>query len=129
MELEVHMLVPYLLASVYFIFQDWFQNIALKWYGIAIIAIVTICWIFSIRVHLNIIQIGAELIQIILAYLLLTRKFSKLTTFGLIMIIGIVTTVAIFLLIRGKIIKDNNKLRKVILSLFFRLKNYDIIST
>lgn len=45
MELEVHMLVPYLLASVYFIFQDWFQNIALKWYGIAIIAIVTICWI------------------------------------------------------------------------------------
>ena len=30
MELEVHMLVPYLLASVYFIFQDWFQNIALK---------------------------------------------------------------------------------------------------
>lgn len=50
----------------------------------------------SIRVNLNIIQIGAELIQIILAYLLLTRKFSKLTTFGLIMIIGIVTTVAIF---------------------------------
>ena len=96
MELEVHMLVPYLLASVYFIFQDWFQNIALKWYGIAIVAIVTICWIFSIRVHLNIIQIGAELIQIILAYFLLTRKFSKLTTFGLIMIIGVVTPVAIF---------------------------------
>lgn len=96
MELEVHMLVPYLLATIYFIFQDWFQNITLKWYSIAIVAIVTICWIFSIRVNLNIIQIGAELIQIILAYLLLTKKFSKLTTFGLVMIIGIVTTVAIF---------------------------------
>ncbi|QLL68144.1 hypothetical protein GTO82_04485 [Lactobacillus johnsonii] len=96
MELGVHMLVPYLLATVYFVFQDWFQNIALKWYGIAIVAIVTICWIFSIRVHLNIIQISAELVQIILAYFLLTRKFSKLTTFGLIMIIGVVTTVAIF---------------------------------
>lgn len=96
MELEVHMLVPYLLATVYCIFQDWFQNIALKWYGLAIVAIVIIYWIFNIRIHLNIIQIGAELIQIILAYLLLTRKFSKLTTFGLIMIIGIVTTVAIF---------------------------------
>lgn len=96
MELEVHMLVPYLLATVYFIFQDWFQNLALKWYGIAIVAIVIIYWIFNIRIHLNIIQIGAELIQIILAYLLLTRKFSKLTTFGLIMVIGIVTTVAIF---------------------------------
>lgn len=96
MELEVHMLVPYLLASVYFIFQDWFQNIALEWYGIAIVTIVIIYWIFNIRIHLNIIQIGAELIQIILAYLLLTRKFSKLVTFGLIMIIGIVTTMAIF---------------------------------
>ncbi|MGI1818783.1 hypothetical protein ACRPK1_01275 [Lactobacillus johnsonii] len=96
MEFEVHMLVPYLLATVYFVFQDWFQNLALKWYGIAIVAIVTICWIFSIRVHLNLIQIGAELVQIILAYFLLTRKFSKLTTFGLIMIIGVVTTVAIF---------------------------------
>lgn len=96
MELEVHMLVPYLLASVYFIFQDWFQNIALKWYGIAIVTIVIIYWIFNIRIHLNIIQIGAELIQIILAYFLLTRKFSKLATFGLLMIIGIVTTVAIF---------------------------------
>lgn len=96
MELEVHMLVPYLLATIYFIFQDWFQNITLKWYSIAIVAIVTICWIFSIRVNLNIIQIGAELIQIILAYLLLTKKFSKLTTFGLVMIIDIVTTVAIF---------------------------------
>ena len=90
------MLVPYLLATVYFVFQDWFQNLALKWYGIAIVVIVIICWIFSIRVHLNLIQIGAELIQIILAYLLLTRKFSKLTTFGLIMIIGVVTPVAIF---------------------------------
>ena len=90
------MLVPYLLATVYFVFQDWFQNLALKWYGIAIVAIVTICWIFSIRIHLNIIQIGAELIQIILAYFLLTRRFSKLTTFGLIMIIGVVTPVAIF---------------------------------
>ena len=90
------MLVPYLLATLYFVFQDWFQNIALKWYGIAIVAIVTICWIFSIRIHLNIIQIGAELIQIILAYFLLTRKFSKLTTVGLIMIIGVVTPVAIF---------------------------------
>lgn len=96
MELEVHMLVPYLLATIYFIFQDWFQNITLKWYSIAIVAIVTICWIFSIRVNLNIIQIGAELIQIILAYLLLTKKFSKLTTFGLVMIIDIVTIVAIF---------------------------------
>ena len=96
MELEVHMLVPYLLATVYFVFQDWFQNLVLKWYGIAIVVIIIICWIFSIRVHLNLIQIGAELIQIILAYLLLTRKFSKLTTFGLIMIIGIVTAVAIF---------------------------------
>lgn len=96
MELEVHMLVPYLLASVYFIFQDWFQNIALKWYGIAIVVIVIICWIFGIRVHLNLIQIGAELVQIILAYFLLTRRFSKLTTFGLIMIIGVVTPVAIF---------------------------------
>ena len=82
MELEVHMLVPYLLATVYFVFQDWFQNLALKWYGIAIVTIVTICWIFSIRVHLNLIQISAELIQIILAYLLLTRKFSKLTAKG-----------------------------------------------
>ena len=90
------MLVPYLLATVYFVFQDWFQNLVLKWYGIAIVVIVIICWIFSIQVHLNLIQIGAELIQIILAYLLLTRKFSKLTTFGLIMIIGIVTAVAIF---------------------------------
>ena len=90
------MLVPYLLATVYFVFQDWFQNLVLKWYGIAIVVIVIICWIFSIRVHLNLIQIGAELIQIILAYLLLTRKFSKLTTFGLIMIIGVVTPVAIF---------------------------------
>lgn len=90
------MLVPYLLATVYFVFQDWFQNLVLKWYGIAIVVIIIICWIFSIRVHLNLIQIGAELIQIILAYLLLTRKFSKLTTFGLIMIIGIVTAVAIF---------------------------------
>ena len=96
MELEVHMLVPYLLASVYFIFQDWFQNIALKWYGIAIVVIVIICWIFGIRVHLNLIQIGAELVQIILAYFLLTRRCSKLTTFGLIMIIGVVTPVAIF---------------------------------
>ena len=96
MELEVHMLVPYLLASVYFIFQDWFQNIALKWYGIAIVGIVIIYWIFGIRVHLNLIQIGAELVQIILAYFLLTRRFSKLTTFGLIMIIGVVTPVAIF---------------------------------
>lgn len=96
MELEVHMLVPYLLATVYFVFQDWFQNLVLKWYGIAIVVIIIICWIFSIRVHLNLIQIGAELIQIILAYLLLTRKFSKLTTFGLIMIIGVVTPVAIF---------------------------------
>lgn len=43
MELEVHMLVPYLLATIYFIFQDWFQNITLKWYSIAIVAIVTIC--------------------------------------------------------------------------------------
>lgn len=33
-----------------------------------------------------------------------------------------------FLLIRGKIIKDKNKLRKSTLSLFFYLKNYDIIS-
>ena len=90
------MLVPYLLATVYFVFQDWFQNLVLKWYGIAIVVIIIICWIFSIRVHLNLIQIGAELIQIILAYLLLTRKFSKLTTFGLIMIIGVVTPVAIF---------------------------------
>ena len=90
------MLVPYLLATVYFVFQDWFQNIALKWYGIAIVVIVTICWIFSIQVHLNLIQIGTELVQIILAYFLLTRRFSKLTTFGLIMIIGVVTPVAIF---------------------------------
>ena len=90
------MLVPYLLATVYFVFQDWFQNLVLKWYGIAIVVIIIICWIFSIRVHLNLIQIGAELIQIILAYFLLTRKFSKLTTFGLIMIIGVVTPVAIF---------------------------------
>ena len=90
------MLVPYLLATVYFVFQDWFQNLVLKWYGIAIVVIVIICWIFSIQVHLNLIQIGAELIQIILAYFLLTRKFSKLTTFGLIMIIGVVTPVAIF---------------------------------
>ena len=90
------MLVPYLLATVYFVFQDWFQNIALKWYGIAIVVIIIICWIFSIRVHLNLIQIGAELVQIILAYFLLTRRFSKLTTFGLIMIIGVVTPVAIF---------------------------------
>ena len=90
------MLVPYLLATVYFVFQDWFQNLVLKWYGIAIVVIIIICWIFSIRVHLNLIQIGAELVQIILAYFLLTRRFSKLTTFGLIMIIGIVTTVAIF---------------------------------
>ena len=96
MELEVHILVPYLLATVYFIFQDWFQNIALKWYGFAIVAILIIYWIFNIRIHLNIIQIGAELVQITLGYLLLTRKFSKLATFGLIMIIGIVTTVAIF---------------------------------
>ena len=90
------MLVPYLLATVYFVFQDWFQNLVLKWYGIAIVVIVIICWIFSIRVHLNLIQIGAELVQIILAYFLLTRRFSKLTTFGLIMIIGVVTPVAIF---------------------------------
>ena len=90
------MLVPYLLATVYFVFQDWFQNLVLKWYGIAIVVIIIICWIFSIRVHLNLIQIGAELVQIILAYFLLTRRFSKLTTFGLIMIIGIVTAVAIF---------------------------------
>ena len=90
------MLVPYLLATVYFVFQDWFQNLVLKWYGIAIVVIIIICWIFSIRVHLNLIQIGAELVQIILAYFLLTRKFSKLTTFGLIMIIGVVTPVAIF---------------------------------
>lgn len=90
------MLVPYLLATVYFVFQDWFQNIALKWYGIAIVVIVIICWIFSIQVHLNLIQIGTELVQIILAYFLLTRRFSKLTTFGLIMIIGVVTPVAIF---------------------------------
>lgn len=96
MELEVHMLVPYLLATVYFVFQDWFQNLVLKWYGIAIVVIIIICWIFSIRVHLNLIQIGAELVQIILAYFLLTRRFSKLTTFGLIMIIGVVTPVAIF---------------------------------
>ncbi|MCL5443786.1 hypothetical protein M3M44_05710 [Lactobacillus johnsonii] len=96
MELEVHMLVPYLLATVYFVFQDWFQNLALKWYGIAIVVIGIICWIFSIRVHLNLIQIVAELVQIILAYFLLTRRFSKLTTFGLIMIIGVVTSVAIF---------------------------------
>lgn len=90
------MLVPYLLATVYFVFQDWFQNLVLKWYGIAIVVIIIICWIFSIRVHLNLIQIGAELVQIILAYFLLTRRFSKLTTFGLIMIIGVVTPVAIF---------------------------------
>ena len=90
------MLVPYLLATVYFVFQDWFQNLVLKWYGIAIVVIIIICWIFSIRVHLNLIQIGAELVQIILAYFLLTRRFSKLTTFGLIMIIGIVTAVVIF---------------------------------
>ena len=90
------MLVPYLLATVYFIFQDWFQNLVLKWYGIAIVVIVIICWIFSIQVHLNLIQIGTELVQIILAYFLLTRRFSKLTTFGLIMIIGVVTPVAIF---------------------------------
>ena len=92
----MHMLVPYLLATVYFVFQDWFQNLVLKWYGIAIVVIIIICWIFSIRVHLNLIQIGAELVQIILAYFLLTRRFSKLTTFGLIMIIGVVTPVAIF---------------------------------
>ena len=90
------MLVPYLLATVYFVFQDWFHNLVLKWYGIAIVVIIIICWIFSIRVHLNLIQIGAELVQIILAYFLLTRRFSKLTTFGLIMIIGVVTPVAIF---------------------------------
>lgn len=90
------MRVPYLLATVYFVFQDWFQNLVLKWYGIAIVVIIIICWIFSIRVHLNLIQIGAELVQIILAYFLLTRRFSKLTTFGLIMIIGVVTPVAIF---------------------------------
>lgn len=90
------MLVPYLLATVYFVFQDWFQNLVLKWYGIAIVVIIIICWIFSIRVNLNLIQIGAELVQIILAYFLLTRRFSKLTTFGLIMIIGVVTPVAIF---------------------------------
>lgn len=90
------MLVPYLLATVYFVFQDWFQNLVLKWYGIAIVVIVIICWIFSIQVHLNLIQIGTELVQIILAYFLLTRRFSKLTTFGLIMIIGVVTPVAIF---------------------------------
>ena len=90
------MLVPYFLATVYFVFQDWFQNLVLKWYGIAIVVIIIICWIFSIRVHLNLIQIGAELVQIILAYFLLTRRFSKLTTFGLIMIIGVVTPVAIF---------------------------------
>ena len=90
------MLVPYLLATVYFVFQDWFQNLVLKWYGIAIVVIIIICWIFSIRVHLNLIQIDAELVQIILAYFLLTRRFSKLTTFGLIMIIGVVTPVAIF---------------------------------
>ena len=96
MELEVHMLVPYLLATVYFVFQDWLQDLALKWYGIAIVVIIIICWIFSIRVHLNLIQIGAELVQITLAYFLLTRRFSKLITFGLIMIIGVVTPVAIF---------------------------------
>ena len=90
------MLVPYLLATVYFVFQDWFQNLVLKWYGIAIVVIIIICWIFSIRVHHNLIQIGAELVQIILAYFLLTRRFSKLSTFGLIMIIGVVTPVAIF---------------------------------